>query len=84
MKENWGHKGMPPINIEVRHRAIDYDSETYRRETVWIEGHHPHLGKPIQGWSGGETIVQREIIKGPTPGMDMLPNVEYPIVRIKK
>lgn len=84
MKENWGQRGMPPRYYEVRHRAIDYESPTYQSETVWVEGYHPHLGKPIQGWSGQETVVHRDIIKGPSPGMEMLEGIEYPIIRYRR
>lgn len=84
MKENWGRPGMPPLNYEILDRWVRYDSETYRAETVFVQGYHPHLGKIQQGWSGTETVVEREIIKGPGPGMEMVEGVEYPIIRIKK
>lgn len=85
MKENWGPKGMPPLYIEVRHRAIEYESDTFQAETVWIEGHHPQYGKQIEGWSGPETVVRREIVKKPgAMGKYMEPGIIYPIIMIKK
>lgn len=83
MRENWGHKGMPPIYVDVLHREVVHESDTFRSEVVYIRGDHKHLGKYNAGWTGHETVVRREIIKSPS-SVDMDPNIEYPIIRIKK
>lgn len=60
MKENWGIRGMPPRNMEVLHKFPISQNGGFERWQYWIQGHHPHLGTPIQGWSGPETVVIRE------------------------
>lgn len=63
--ENWGKPGMPPIFVRVLDRQVLEQSEsgTFKREIVYIKGYHPHLGKLHNGWSGAETIVEREVFK---------------------
>lgn len=84
MKENWARKGLAPVMVDVRHRTIDFESDISQAETVWAAGHYPHWGKPIDGWSGQETVIKRYIIKKPNEGMPMNPSIEYPIIRIEK
>lgn len=61
--ENWSRPGMPPRFVDVVGRETLTDAGTFKRERVWIRGAHPHLGKlHPRGWSGFETIVEREII----------------------
>lgn len=40
-----------------------YEGEGIKRVRQYLQGHHPKLGKLHQGWSGPETIVERDVIK---------------------
>lgn len=40
-----------------------WEGEGVKRVRQYLQGHHPKLGKLHQGWSGPETIVERDVIK---------------------
>ena len=63
MKENWGRPGMPPIWVDVLDRQVVRSGKSMEHQVIYVRGHHQHLGKLHQGWSGPETIVERNVVK---------------------
>lgn len=66
MKENWGKVGFPPASVDVKHSYTTYDTDTVNgyhihKQRYWIGGYHAHWGKPLQGWTGQETEIIKEI-----------------------
>lgn len=72
MKENWGFPGMPPLYVDVLHRQPEGETG----EKVIVKGHIPWWGKPIEGWSGEETIIFRRQKEGEMKIVDK-PDHEY-------
>lgn len=64
MKENWSKKPYPPVEVDVLSRRTLFEGEDYKKEVVYIKGHHVHLGILIKGQTGDETVVVREHYKG--------------------
>ena len=39
------------------------DRGTFKRVRQYISGHHPLLGKLHEGWTGAETVIERDIVR---------------------
>jgi hypothetical protein len=66
MKENWSQPGMPPTIVDVLATEVLAEGPEYRLSRHYIRGHHVHLGTPIAGLTGPETVVTREVVRTET------------------
>ena len=48
--------------MQILSEIVIRDHGTYRRVRQYLPGHHPQLGLLTSGWSGAETVVERDVI----------------------
>ena len=48
--------------MEIIGREVLYENRSFRRVRDYVSGHHPELGILHNGWSGDETIIERDVI----------------------
>ena len=54
---------MRGVDIVVLCRLPIPDGTVYTRSETYLLGHHPMLGKLIQGWQGDETLmIERKLV----------------------
>jgi len=51
------------MNERVLCQETLHERDSFRRVRQYLQGHHPKLGKLHDGWSGPETIVERDVVK---------------------
>ena len=61
--ENWAHDNRSVENVDVLDRQVSKKFGSLEHQVIYIRGHHPHLGRLHWGWSGEETIVEKDVIK---------------------
>jgi len=49
--------------IEILDEQIVYQDSTYLRVKRWLRGVHPNLGVITYGYTGWETVVEKDVIK---------------------
>lgn len=49
-------------NIEILDEEIIYENKSFRKLKRWIKGIHPELGIIVRGYTGFETLIEKEVI----------------------
>jgi hypothetical protein len=49
--------------IEILDEKILYQNGAYKRIKKWLRGIHPELGQVTWGWTGWETVIEKDVIK---------------------
>lgn len=51
------------MDLVILDTQVIYQSGAYKRIRQWVKGIHPELGIISKGWTGWETIIERDVIK---------------------
>ena len=60
-KDKGGNMNFENEGFSVADTKIIRNNGHYEKHT-WLRGHYPDLGKPIEGWTGRETVVKRTVV----------------------
>ncbi len=49
--------------IEILDEHVIHRNNSYCRVRQWLRGVHPELGVIVKGWTGLETLVEKDVIR---------------------